>query len=145
MFPKNLKISRENLDIKQKDLAKLFDLSASTISGWENGIDIIPIKKLIKYANTFNLSLDYIFGITNKNTDYYPIKIDIKIISRNLLYLRKKHKLTQKEIANKMNTSQSAYSNYEKGKILIPTIFLCELINIYNEISIDNLFGRIKK
>ena len=47
MIPQNLKRTREELELKQKDLAKFFKLSPSTISGWEIGKDTIPIRRLI--------------------------------------------------------------------------------------------------
>lgn len=144
MIPKNLKLSRENLDIKQKDVADFFNLSKSTISGWENGIDIIPIKKLIMYANKYSLSLDYIFGLKNYNELYSPIILDLNVLASHLLKMRKKHLLTQVQLSKLMNTSQSTYSKYETGQRIIPTIFLCELIRIYSDISIDEIFGRDK-
>lgn len=35
MIIKNFKNSRENIDIKQKDIAEFFNLNFTTISGWE--------------------------------------------------------------------------------------------------------------
>ena len=61
MVIKNFKSSRENLELKQKDIADLFNLHFSTISGWETGKDTIPIERLIDYANEYSLSLDYLF------------------------------------------------------------------------------------
>lgn len=66
MIIKNFKNSRENIDIKQKDIAEFFNLNFTTISGWETGKDTIPLRRLIEYANHYNFSLDYLFGITNK-------------------------------------------------------------------------------
>ena len=43
MILKNLRASREDLDLKQKDIADFFDLHFTTISGWETGKDTIPI------------------------------------------------------------------------------------------------------
>jgi bacteriophage CI repressor helix-turn-helix domain len=63
MIVKNFKYTRENLGLKQKDLTNLFNVTYSTISGWETGKDTIPLKQLIKYANKYNLSLDYLFGL----------------------------------------------------------------------------------
>ena len=74
----NLRASREDLDLKQKDIADFFDLHYSTISGWETGKDTIPIERLIKYANEYYLSLDYLFGIISKNEKYEPIDFDIE-------------------------------------------------------------------
>ena len=42
-------------------------LDNTTISGWETGKDTIPLEKLVRYANEFNLSLDYLFGIISRN------------------------------------------------------------------------------
>lgn len=39
----NFKESREALDIKQKDIAELFKVHFSTVSGWETGKDTIPL------------------------------------------------------------------------------------------------------
>ncbi len=38
MILKNLRASREDLDLKQKDIADFFDLHFTTISGWETGV-----------------------------------------------------------------------------------------------------------
>ena len=67
MILKNFKSSREDLDLRQKDIANLFNLHYSTISGWETGKDTIPIERLIIYANEYSLRLDYLFGIISKN------------------------------------------------------------------------------
>lgn len=58
MIIKNFKNSRENIDIKQKDIAEFFNLNFTTISGWETGKDTIPLRRLIEYANHYNFSLD---------------------------------------------------------------------------------------
>lgn len=144
MIIKNLRASREDLDLKQKDIAEFFDLHYSTISGWETGKDTIPIKRLIKYANEYSLSLDYLFGIISKNEKYDPTELDIEELAKNLTELRLKNKVTQEFVAKKLNTSQSAYSHYEKAINVIPTTFLYGLTKIYKPFSIDELFGRKK-
>ena len=78
MIIKNLRESREILDIKQKDVADLFSVNFTTVSGWETGKDTIPLKRLIEYANHFNYSLDYLFGITRYNdSSYLTLEIDL--------------------------------------------------------------------
>ena len=88
MIVKNLRYSRENLGLKQKDLAALFNVTYSTISGWETGKDTIPLRQLIKYANKYNYSLDYLFGLTTTNESYLPLEIDLNTISKNLKDIR---------------------------------------------------------
>ena len=55
MIVENLKNSREELELKQKDVADLFGIHLSTVSGWETGKDTIPISRLIEYANEYSL------------------------------------------------------------------------------------------
>ena len=112
MIIKNFKNSRENIDIKQKDIAEFFNLNFTTISGWETGKDTIPLRRLIEYANHYNFSLDYLFGITNKNDEsYLPLEIDIDLISKNLRILRKRNSMTQEEVAKQLGKSRSAICN----------------------------------
>lgn len=145
MILNNFKESREILDIKQKDIAEFFNINYSTVSGWETGKDTIPIRRLIEYANHYNFSLDYLFGLTRINKEYCPITIDIEQVAKNLRLLRKQNQMTQEEVANKINTSQAAYAHYENNVNLIPTTFLYNLTQIYKPFSIDNLFERKEK
>ena len=112
MIIKNFRASREDLDLKQKDLADFFNLHYSTISGWETGKDTIPIERLIEYANEYFFSLDYLFGIVSKNEKYDPIELDLEYLAKALTELRIKNKYTQENVAKKLNTSQAAYSHY---------------------------------
>ena len=145
MVIKNFKESRELLDLKQKDIAEFFNIHFSTVSGWETGKDTIPLERLIEYANKYNYSLDYLFGLTRTNINYKPIILDIELLSKNLRILRKQNKMTQAMVAEKINTTQPAYAHYELGTNLITTTFLFNLTKIYQPFSIDALFGREKQ
>lgn len=145
MIIKNFKRTREELDIKQKDLADLFNVHFSTVSGWETGKDTIPIERLVDYANHFNYSLDYLFGIKTYNEEYLPLTLDLDLIAQNLRLIRKQNNLTQEQLAKKMNTTQASYSHYENATNMIPTIFLYNLTKIYKPFSIDELLGRKKQ
>lgn len=145
MIVENLRNSRENLELKQKDIAEMFGIHFSTVSGWETGKDTIPIERLIDYANEYNLSLDYLFGLISKNEEYYPLNLDLDLLAKNLTNLRLKNNCTQTLVARKLNTNQSAYSHYENAIYTIPTSFVFGLTKIYEPFSIDELFGRKKK
>ncbi len=145
MIVKNFKYTRENLGLKQKDLTNLFNVTYSTISGWETGKDTIPLKQLIKYANKYNLSLDYLFGLNKDNKSYLPLEIDLNIISKNLITIRKKNKKTQEQISKVLNTSSGGYAHYENSRYLIPTNFIYNLALYYNNFSIDEILGRKEK
>lgn len=145
MIVKNLRESRELLDLKQKDIAEEFNLHFSTVSGWETGKDTIPLIKLIEYANKYNYSLDYLFGIIRYNINYEPIVLDLELLSKNLRILRKQNKMTQSQVAERINTTQPSYAHYELGTNLITTTFLFNLTKIYKTFSIDALFDRKKQ
>lgn len=144
MIVKRLRDTRESLYLKQKDLIPLFEVSYSTISGYETGKDTIPLKQLIKYANKYNYSLDYLFGLKDFNELYEPLEIDLELIGRNLRTIRKQNNKTQEDIAQVLNTSSSAYAHYENARNLIPTNFLYSLSLIYINFSIDKVLGRKK-
>lgn len=60
-----IKDIREDADVKQKELAQMLNIPITTLSGWENQKYEPPFEYLIKIANIFNVSLDYILCRTN--------------------------------------------------------------------------------
>ncbi len=67
-----LKDIREDLDITQSELAAFLHIRQNTYSQYENGKRSIPIDILIKLAEYFNTSTDYILGLTDKKEPYPP-------------------------------------------------------------------------
>jgi transcriptional regulator with XRE-family HTH domain len=64
-FGKRLRDLRKNKDLNQTDLAKVFDVSQSTIANYELGNKEPSHDMLLKLADFFNVSLDYLLGQTN--------------------------------------------------------------------------------
>jgi len=58
-------------DIKQETVAKFLNVTQATYSRYETGALEIPVSALIKLADFYNTSLDYLAGRTNKKT-YEP-------------------------------------------------------------------------
>ena len=56
---------REDNDLKQKELAEYLTIDQSTYSDYENGRINVPIEQLIKIADYYNVSIDYIVGRTD--------------------------------------------------------------------------------
>ena len=112
---------------------------------WETGKDTIPLKQLIKYANKYSFSLDYLLGLTNNNIEYDDLVIDLDILATNLKRLRKQYGKTKQQIADVINTRQSSYAHYENARNLMSLSFLYNLSKIYKDISIDKMLERKKK
>lgn len=62
---KNLKGIREDKDIKQKDIAKHLNVSQNTYSQYETGVISLTAEVLIKIADFYNVSIDYLLDRTN--------------------------------------------------------------------------------
>ncbi len=55
---------REDRDLKQRQLAELLNCSQQVYSNYELGQRDIPTDILIKLANFYNVSIDYLLGQT---------------------------------------------------------------------------------
>ena len=62
---KNLRSIREDNDIKQKDIANYLNVSQNTYSQYENGVISLTAEVLIKLADYYNVSVDYLLDRTN--------------------------------------------------------------------------------
>ena len=62
---RNLRGIREDLDIKQKDIAKYLNVSQNTYSQYETGVISLTAEVLIKLADYYNVSIDYLLDRTN--------------------------------------------------------------------------------
>ncbi|MBO5211041.1 MAG: helix-turn-helix transcriptional regulator [Clostridia bacterium] len=62
------------------------------------------------------------------------------VIGKKLLYLRKKNKLTQAELAEKLNYSDKAISKWEKGESLPPVEVFYNISKLYG-VSLDYIIG----
>ena len=66
MYFKRLKDLREDNDLLQKDLAQKLGISQQYYSQYELGNYTMPIELLIKLAKEYNVSLDYLVGLSDK-------------------------------------------------------------------------------
>lgn len=60
-----LKELREDLDIKQKEVAEYLHIKQNTYSQYENGQRQLPIDVLVLLAKYYKVSTDYILGLTD--------------------------------------------------------------------------------
>ena len=131
---------REENDISQNKLGNIIGVNRISISRWENGVEIIPLRKAIKVANVFNTNLDYLFGLSNDKLTHYNVNIDLKLSGNRLSKFRKIYNLTLRKLADDLNTTSSTISSYEMGRTLILSSFAYYIACKYN-ISIDWLLG----
>ena len=70
MVFQRLKDLREDNDLLQKDIALHLNIKQNTYSQYETGALNIPIEILIKLANYYNTSVDYLMDRTNTSIPY---------------------------------------------------------------------------
>ena len=66
MYLKRLKELREDRDLLQKQIAATLKITRQQYGLYESGKRDIPIDLLIKLADFYHVSTDYILGRTNK-------------------------------------------------------------------------------
>lgn len=66
MFLKRIKELRVDNDFKQFQIALYLGISQNTYSQYESGRRSIPIELLIDLCKFYNVSSDYILGLSNK-------------------------------------------------------------------------------
>ncbi|EGO2718531.1 TPA: helix-turn-helix domain-containing protein [Enterococcus faecalis] len=61
---------REDADLSQEQLAKILNISQTTYSRYETGVLDIPSQSLIKLAQYYSTSIDYLLNLTDQKTPY---------------------------------------------------------------------------
>lgn len=77
MIGNKLKEARKNANLSQEQVAEILNTSRSNISKYENGNLEPNIQTLKKFCEIYNISADYLIGLT-KNNDRINNNISIK-------------------------------------------------------------------
>ena len=145
----NLKEFLENKKIDKitaTSIANHLGISKKTLSNYVNGDAYIPLNHLNKLSNLFDVSIDYLIGLTDKENYKDNIKIDSLdpiSIGQRLKETRKNLKVSQEQVAHIIGVNKSSISRYEHGETLILTICLYTFCQKYN-ISSDYIIGKNK-
>ena len=70
MLFKRIRDLREDRDLKQKDLAEYLKIHQTTYSDYEIGKLNVPIEVLMKLAQYYGTSVDYLVGFTDDPKPY---------------------------------------------------------------------------
>lgn len=62
MFAENLKTLRKSKGLTQVQFAEIFNISSGTIAMWETNKRVPDTSMLIKIAEFFNVTVDYLLG-----------------------------------------------------------------------------------
>lgn len=65
IISKRMRSLRESVKLSQMKLSKEFGISQSALARYETNDAMPPLELLLKYADYFDVSMDYIFGRTD--------------------------------------------------------------------------------
>ena len=69
-YIERIRALREDNDFNQTEIAEILNVGQKTYSDYELGKTRIPIDSIIKLAKHYNVSLDYICGVSNVKNEY---------------------------------------------------------------------------
>ena len=146
-FGKRLKQLRTDKEITQLQLSEILGTAKSNISKYEAGTIEPNISILCKLGQYFNISMDYLLGITDIKSPYGSNHEHIGIneeVGMSLAYWIRKTGLSYKEVAEKLGVSESQLEDYCSGFVELSLEELEELANLC-DVSTDCLLGLRQK
>lgn len=142
---RRLKDCREDRDLIQQQIADYLEVSRGTYAMYECGSNIIPLRLLDKLSIKYQVSVDYLVNLSTDKGNKKKIKpMNCTIMCERLKTKRLESKLSQEQVANILEITQSHYATYEKGRNIIPITRLIKLSKLYKT-STDYLMGKIDK
>ena len=69
-YAERIRALREDRDLTQADVAAVLNVGQRTYCDYELGKTRIPVDSLIALAKMYNVSMDYISGVSNKKEPF---------------------------------------------------------------------------
>lgn len=91
-----LKELREDKGLNQIDLAETLNVSRQTISGYETGSIEPPFSTLVKLADIYNCSLDYLAGRTKERYNLNLMNKDTKELLLGIIEVVQEYQVKKK-------------------------------------------------
>lgn len=119
-------------------LASALGVSDETVRRWKNGQRDILLSQLIKLADYFQCSLDFLAGRSDIVLDYQVRKMPPFYDSLRLVMAEKG--ITRYRLVKDLPVYDGYFTNWKKGKS--PNILTLILLADYLDVTIDYLVGR---
>ena len=81
-FGKTLKTLRNSRNISATKLSEDLNIHRGSLSNWETGRRTPDSEMLLKIANYFNVSVDYLLGNDTDDTDLFNLKGDVRFLKK---------------------------------------------------------------
>ena len=129
---------RKGKDLNQTQIAAVLRISQRGYSKYETGENDIPTQVLLRLADFYGVSVDYLLGRDETPTAQPPRGGSGRL---QLAALRREHGMTQAQAAALLGCSTSLYARYERGERPLPLPLAVKLADLYG-VTLDRLAGR---
>ena len=129
---------RKGKDLNQTQIAAVLRISQRGYSKYETGENDIPTQVLLRLADFYGVSVDYLLGRDETPAAQPPRGGSGQL---QLAALRREHGMTQAQAAAMLGCSTSLYARYERGERPLPLPLAVKLADLYG-VTLDRLAGR---
>ena len=129
---------RKGKDLNQTQIAAVLRISQRGYSKYETGENDIPTQVLLRLADFYGVSVDYLLGRDESPAAQPPRGRSGQL---QLAALRREHGMTQAQAAAMLGCSASLYARYERGERPLPLPLAVKLADLYG-VTLDRLAGR---
>ena len=129
---------RKGKDLNQTQIAAVLRISQRGYSKYETGENKIPPEVLLRLADFYGVSVDYLLGRDETPAAQPPRGGAGRL---QLAALRREHGMTQAQAAAMLGCSASLYARYERGERPLPLPLAVKLADLYG-VTLDRLAGR---
>ena len=140
-FAENINDMLIERDINAKNLADALGMGNATITRYLNKERMPSIEYLVKIANYFNCSTDYLLGLEDeiRNTDF----MQCPPFAERLAFLLNYYKRSSYSIYHNTDISQARYYSW-KNRVGVPSVDnIVKLAKLF-DCSVDFVIGRSK-
>ena len=143
-----LRAARERTGLTQLDVARMLNITNSSLSNYERGTRDPGTILLSRLAGTYRVSADYLLGRVSETvaSGQQPVKVladeHMSSFSDRLRQLRKTKGITQEGLALELGASRSTVAGYEApSKEREPDFAAIQKIAKFFQVSADYLLG----
>lgn len=139
MFSERLKKLRTEKHLSQKELAEKLEMSQQAIAKWENNQTTPNPEMLVRIADFFDVSADYLLGRINQ--DIFIDKKNMRNFSNNRLEeLMESKNITMEDMEELLHTNKYEIATYTAG-IRCPKEEDLQKLSVYFECPIEFITG----
>ncbi len=135
---------RSQKKLTQQKLADYLNVTLSVYKLYEASIRPMKIEELNQLSKYFKISLNTLLGLSSNLAPVKVTNIDYKYLKFSLRYIRRRNRISQKQLAKDLNVSISSVANYEKHPEKLNASYL-HLFAEHFQISVDYICGKTLK